>query len=135
MQEQADFLPYPFPQVTANFTCLGVKSLTAATTNITVVQRPTVTVRLGRQPAPGCGGKPAVGVFRYIVQGLQPGQDFDVAAQVRPSCTARISHSELTSLGGGRRYSQHCTGRCMQLHSYQCVDASVFTVQLQLAWS
>jgi hypothetical protein len=81
-------------QVTANFTCSGQSSLTVAATNITTVQRPTVTVRLGRQPEPGCGGKPAVAVFRYIVKGLQRGQDFEVSAQVGAACTAQVTYSK-----------------------------------------
>lgn len=85
--------------LTANFTCSGTQSITASTTNITTVPRPTITVRLGKQPQPGCGGKPAVAVFRYKVNGVQIGQDFEVTAQVGPSCTSKVTYHPSKSNG------------------------------------
>ncbi|KAF6256318.1 hypothetical protein COO60DRAFT_1640819 [Scenedesmus sp. NREL 46B-D3] len=76
--------------VTANFTCSDQRSLTIATTDVTVVPRPVLTVSLGEQPPPGCGGKPAVAIFRYTLTGLQPGQDFNLTAKVGSTCTAKL---------------------------------------------
>jgi hypothetical protein len=86
-------------QLAANFTCSDQRSLTVATTNVQTVARPRLTLRLGRQPPPGCGGKPAVAIIRYNLRGLQDGQDFDLAAQVGPNCTAQLNSSECSYQG------------------------------------
>uniref|UniRef100_A0A383W6E4 Sushi domain-containing protein n=1 Tax=Tetradesmus obliquus TaxID=3088 RepID=A0A383W6E4_TETOB len=77
--------------VTASSNCSGLPLLTAATTDVTTVPHPTVTLRLARPPAPVCGGKPAVAVFQYTVNGVQPGQDFSLTAQVGANCTANLT--------------------------------------------
>uniref|UniRef100_A0A383VY70 Sushi domain-containing protein n=1 Tax=Tetradesmus obliquus TaxID=3088 RepID=A0A383VY70_TETOB len=79
--------------ITANSTCSGLPLLTAAATNIRAVQSPTVIVRLASPPAPVCGGKPAVVMFIYTVDGLQPGQDLNLTTQVGPACTATLTPS------------------------------------------
>lgn len=76
--------------VTANYTCGGQPSAFFDTTNVAVLTGPSLALRAGKQPEPGCGGKPAVAVFRYNLKNLQLFQDFQLTAQVAPSCTARL---------------------------------------------
>uniref|UniRef100_A0A383VBM0 Sushi domain-containing protein n=1 Tax=Tetradesmus obliquus TaxID=3088 RepID=A0A383VBM0_TETOB len=77
--------------VTANYTCSGQPSAFFDTTNVALLPAPTLTLRPGKQPAPSCGGKPAVAVFRYHLQGLRTNQDFILTAKVAPSCTVQLT--------------------------------------------
>ncbi|WIA44200.1 hypothetical protein OEZ86_010518 [Tetradesmus obliquus] len=76
--------------LTANYTCSGQPSAFFDTTNVALLAAPTLTLRPGKQPAPSCGGKPAVAVFRYHLQGLRTNQDFILTAEVAPSCTVQL---------------------------------------------
>jgi hypothetical protein len=85
-------------QVTANYTCNGQPSALFDTTNVAVLKAANLTLRPGKQPDPGCGGKPAVAIFRYQLRGLQLNQDFKLTAEVAPNCTARLISREFRAL-------------------------------------
>jgi hypothetical protein len=91
-------------QLTANYTCSGRQSLTVASTNVKTVTPPRLTIDLGKQPPPSCGGRPAVAVFRYFVRGLQSGQDFNLTTSVGPNCTAKLTYGECVDTRGNIRH-------------------------------
>jgi hypothetical protein len=81
-------------QLAANFTCSDQRSLTFVTTNVQTVRPPRLSVTLGKQPPPSCGGKPAVAVFRYALSRVQAGQDFNLTTKVGRRCTADLTYGE-----------------------------------------